>query len=61
MIYYKIAGYDVNLSYIDILVDGKFEINKKNINLKFRGSENQRIILVQESLKAKTTILSDLN
>ena len=36
-------------------------LNKKNINLKFRGSENQRIILVQESLKAKTTILSDLN
>ena len=52
---------DELLSYIDILVDGKFEINKKNINLKFRGSENQRIILVQESLKAKTTILSDLN
>lgn len=49
------------LSYIDVLVDGPFEINKKNINLKFRGSENQRIILVQESLKNKKTILSDLN
>lgn len=49
------------LSYIDVLVDGPFDINKKNINLKFRGSENQRIILVQESLKNKKTILSDLN
>lgn len=49
------------LSYIDVLVDDPFDINKKNINLKFRGSENQRIILVQESLKNKKTILSDLN
>lgn len=52
---------DELLSYIDVLVDGPFDINKKNINLKFRGSENQRIILVQESLKNKKTILSDLN
>jgi anaerobic ribonucleoside-triphosphate reductase activating protein len=52
---------DELLSYIDILVDGKFEIDKKNIMLKFRGSENQRIILVQESLKQGKTILSELN
>ena len=36
---------------IDILVDGPFDINKKNLLLKFRGSENQRIINVKESLK----------
>lgn len=52
---------DELLKYIDILVDCEFEIEKKNISLKFRGSENQRIILVQESLKQNKTILSDLN
>lgn len=39
------------LSYLDVLVDGKFEIEKKNMDLAFRGSSNQKIILVQESLK----------
>ena len=40
------------LSYIDVLVDGEFKLELKNPNLRFRGSENQRVILVQESLKA---------
>lgn len=32
------------LSLIDVLVDGCFDKNKKNISLRFRGSENQRLI-----------------
>lgn len=32
------------LSYIDVLVDGPFILAKKNIMLKFKGSENQRVI-----------------
>lgn len=39
------------LEYIDVLVDGKFEIENKSLNIKFRGSTNQRIINVPKSLK----------
>ena len=39
------------LNCIDVLVDGEFVIALKNPNLRFRGSANQRVILVQESLK----------
>ena len=44
------------MSYIDVLVDGKFEEDKKDLNLKFRGSANQRIIDVQKSLKVHKVI-----
>ena len=37
------------MSYIDVLVDGKFMIDKKDLNLVFKGSSNQRTIMVQES------------
>lgn len=45
------------LAYVDVLVDGKFVEEKKDLNLRFRGSSNQRIILLQESLKAEKVIL----
>ena len=38
------------LKYIDILVDGPFIEKQKNISLKFRGSENQRILKLKEIL-----------
>lgn len=47
------------LTYLDVLVDGRFVLSKKNINLRFCGSENQRIILVQESLQNGTIQLWD--
>ena len=48
---------DEFLSYIDVLVDGRFVEKMKNIMLKFRGSENQRIIDVQKSLGQNSVIL----
>ena len=51
---------DEFLSYIDVLVDGEFVEEQKNLSLKFRGSSNQRIIDVQESLKNNKVILLDL-
>ena len=39
------------LSYLDVLVDGPFIEAKKNLMLRFRGSENQRLIDVPASLR----------
>ncbi len=45
------------LSYIDVLVDGEFMIDQKDLGLVFKGSANQRTILVQESLKKQRLCL----
>ena len=45
------------LSYLDVLVDGPFVQEKKKLSLRFRGSENQRIINVPESLRRGEIVL----
>lgn len=45
------------MQYIDIIVDGPFVEAERTLDLKFRGSRNQRIIDVQKSLNAGETIL----
>lgn len=37
------------LNFVDVLIDGRFEIDKRNISLKYRGSSNQRVIDLKKS------------
>ena len=45
------------LEKIDILVDGKFIQSKRNLSLLFRGSSNQRLIDMKETLKTGQVVL----
>ena len=47
------------ISNIDVIVDGKFDESKMDRKLKFRGSSNQRIIDVKESLQRNEVILKN--
>lgn len=52
------------LGLLDVLVDGRFIAEQKNLNLRFRGSENQRILDVRQSLaegRAVAFALADAN
>ena len=46
-----------NLQYVDVLVDGRYIDELRDLTLKFRGSSNQRVINVQESLKENKIVL----
>lgn len=52
--------YSELLSVTDYLVDGPFELDKRDILLKFRGSSNQRIIDVKKSLAEKKVVETDI-
>ena len=49
------------LQYVDVVVDGRFDINKRTVELPYRGSTNQRLIDVQESLKKKKIVLYNID
>lgn len=49
------------LSYLDVLVDGEYREECKSLSLRFKGSSNQRTILVKESLAQGKLVLYDLD
>lgn len=54
-------GWHEFLETLDILVDGKFVLAERSIDLNFKGSKNQRILDVKASLEANEAILSKYN
>ena len=48
------------MDFIDVLVDGEFKVDLKDITLPFCGSSNQRIINVKESLKKGCVVLEEI-
>ena len=47
------------LQYVDVLVDGRFEISLRDTRLRFRGSSNQSVIDVKKSIKADEIVWWD--
>ena len=44
------------IKYFDVVVDGKFEIDKTSPKLRFRGSYNQKILDAKETIKEDTPV-----
>lgn len=49
------------LSLVDVLIDGKFEEDKKDLKLKYRGSSNQRVIDVPASIEKEEVVLLEID
>ena len=52
-------GWKELLSVTDLLIDGRFVLEEKSLNILFRGSKNQRLIDVKKSLEAGEAVLWD--
>ena len=47
------------IPYLDVLIDGEFEVKKKDVNLHWVGSSNQRVIDVQRTLEKGEVVLHE--
>ena len=57
--YDDVRNYLELIKNIDVVVDGQFELDKADPNLKYRGSSNQRVIDIKETLKTGNIILKE--
>lgn len=55
----KRKGWHDLLNSIDVLIDGKYEVSRANARIRYRGSSNQRIIDVRESLEVLGAVAID--
>lgn len=53
----QVKGARELLNYIDVLIDGKFVLSQRSLDLAFKGSKNQRTINVPQSLKEGKVVL----
>lgn len=53
---YEDLEHEEILNYVDVIVDGRFQADKKNPKLNWKGSENQRVIDVPKTLKQKKIV-----
>ena len=53
-------GWQMLLDQTDYLVDGRFVLDKRNLMLRYRGSENQRIIDLKRTRQENTVIIAEL-
>ena len=53
----QVKGARELLNYIDVLIDGKFVLSQRSLDLAFKGSKNQRTINVPQSLKEGKVML----
>ena len=58
--YEEIVNKDI-LNYLDVLIDGKFIYDLRDFKLMYRGSSNQRVIDVKESLKQDKIVLMEVD
>lgn len=49
------------LEYVDFLIDGRFELGQRSLELHFKGSKNQRVIDIKSSLDEGHAVLADWN
>ena len=57
-LWHDIKAYSI-MKYLDVVVDGEFEIEKKDTSLHWKGSYNQKVIDVQETLRLGSIVLHD--